>query len=82
MRYALTFTWDDGGYEPAWDCTDTIIVDTNATWADWYHDDDSFVREVLHDYGLTDEQIEVVLPDRFFVRDMNNVDVYGRVRRD
>lgn len=82
MRYALTFTLNGGGYESQWDATDTIIVDTNATMVDWYHNDDEFVKQVLHDYGLTDEQIEFVLPDRYFVRSMDSVDVYGRIRKE
>ena len=40
------------------------------------------MRGRQHYMELTGEQIEFVLQDRYFVRNVDDIDVYGRIRKD
>lgn len=80
MKYALTFQYGvEGGYEPTWDTTDTIIVEAPK----FFYEDDKAVAEVLKEYGLKQEDIDYVISeDKWFVRNIDDVDVYGKIRKE
>lgn len=80
MKYALTFQYGvEGGYEPTWDTTDTIIVEAPK----FFYEDDKAVAKVLKEYGLKQEDIDYVISeDKWFVRNIDDVDVYGKIRKE
>lgn len=73
MRYALTFQYEaEGGFEPTWDTTDTIIVEAPK----FFYEDDKAVAEVLKEYGLEQEDIDYIISkNKWFVRNLLDTDV-------
>lgn len=74
MRYALTFMYgEDGGYEPTWNTTDTIIVEGKKGW----YEDEEAVARVIAKYGIKPSDVEYIMAnDKWFIRNIEDIDVY------
>lgn len=75
-RYAITFTLDE-----TWNTTDTLIVETTNNPLDW---DRKKLAKVLEAYGVDVQKAKWVAEDSdtWFIRNLEDVDVYDLRERD